>query len=78
MLGPSVEGWSFSELALREKSSQRFFYTVTFGPRTVPSTEWVQLLVYLDGKVIAPDAPSNLPPGLYGPPRLHREQRVPR
>jgi hypothetical protein len=29
---------------LREESSQRVFYTVTFRPRPVPSTESVQLL----------------------------------
>ena len=56
-LGPTVEGWSFSELTLREETSQRFFYTVTFRPRTVPSTEWVQLVVYLNGKVVVPNVP---------------------
>ena len=54
-LGPSVEGWWFSELTLREESSQQFFYTVTFRPRA-PSTEWVQVVVYFSGKVIVPDA----------------------
>jgi len=56
-LGPSVEGWSFSELTLREEASQQFFYTVTFRPRKVPSDEWVQLVVYLNGKVVVPNAP---------------------
>ncbi len=55
-LGQSVEGWSFSELTLREESSQQFFYTVTFRPQAVPSTEWVQLVVYFSGKVTVPDA----------------------
>ena len=57
ILGSEVTRWSFSELALGEEQSGRFFYTVSFRPNgSLMDLDAVRLLVYFNGKVAVPVA----------------------
>ena len=62
-LGPEFADSSLSEISLSNEQGSGFFYTVTFRPsNTAVYFDSARILVYLNGKVTLPTAPTGSAP----------------